>query len=182
MSAAIPPLPGVAVTIRPCRAADLSAVVALIADDMLGARREAADGALAAYQAAFADIEADPASEVYVAEVTGRIVGCYQITVIPNLTLQGARRAQIEGVHVAADIRGQGLFLGIELVDAELRPLPEQASYLVNRMKERGILMSLDGPDHNVLKIKPPMVFSKDNALQLIENLGRVLREDFMQL
>ncbi len=83
---------------------------------------------------------------------------------------------------ILGDIRGQGLFLGVELVDAELRPLPEQASYLVNRMKERGILMSLDGPDHNVLKIKPPMVFSKDNALQLIENLGRVLREDFMQL
>ncbi len=83
---------------------------------------------------------------------------------------------------ILGDVRGQGLFLGIELVDAELRPLPEQAHYLVNRMKERGILMSLDGPDHNVLKIKPPMVFSKDNALELIENLDRVLREDFMQL
>jgi 4-aminobutyrate aminotransferase-like enzyme len=83
---------------------------------------------------------------------------------------------------ILGDVRGQGLFLGIELVDAELRPLPEQAHYLVNRMKERGILMSLDGPDHNVLKIKPPMVFSKDNALELIENLHRVLREDFMHL
>ena len=83
---------------------------------------------------------------------------------------------------ILGDVRGQGLFLGVELVDAGLRPLAEKTSYLVNRMKERGMLMSMDGPDHNVIKIKPPMVFSKDNALELIEDLHRVLREDFMQL
>ena len=83
---------------------------------------------------------------------------------------------------ILGDVRGQGLFLGVELVDAGLLPLAEKTSYLVNRMKERGMLMSMDGPDHNVIKIKPPMVFSKDNALELIENLHRVLREDFMQL
>lgn len=78
------------------------------------------------------------------------------------------------------DIRGQGLFLGIELVDPTLRPMPEQASYLANRMKDHGILMSTDGPDHNVLKIKPPLVFNKLHADLLLKYLRKVLKEDFM--
>jgi 4-aminobutyrate aminotransferase-like enzyme/Ser/Thr protein kinase RdoA (MazF antagonist) len=78
------------------------------------------------------------------------------------------------------DVRGSGLFLGIELNDAEKRPLPAQASYLANRMKDFKILMSTDGPDHNVLKIKPPMVFSLENAKELIFRLTQVLQEDFM--
>jgi len=49
-------------------------------------------------------------------------------------------------------------------------------------MKELGILMSTDGPDHNVLKIKPPMVFSMENADELILRLRKVFCEDFMQL
>ena len=83
---------------------------------------------------------------------------------------------------ILGDIRGQGLFLGVELVDQKLHPLPEQATYLVNRMKEFGILMSTDGPDHNVLKIKPPMVFTRDQGSELIATLELVLKEDFMQL
>jgi len=83
---------------------------------------------------------------------------------------------------ILASIRGQGLFLGIELTDSELNPMPDQTSYLVGRMKDFGILMSIDGPDHNVLKIKPPMVFSKENANELIERLKMILTEDFMNL
>ncbi len=83
---------------------------------------------------------------------------------------------------VLGDIRGQGLFLGVELVDENLDPLPDQATYLVNRMKEFGILMSTDGPDHNVLKIKPPMIFTQDQGRELIQTLEIILREDFMQL
>ena len=82
---------------------------------------------------------------------------------------------------ILKDIRGQGLFLGIELTDDQLKPLPEQTKYLGNRMKDKGILMSIDGPDHNVLKIKPPLVFSKENAIELIEALTSVLREDYMK-
>ena len=78
------------------------------------------------------------------------------------------------------DIRGSGFFLGIELTDSSKKPLPEHASYLVNRMKDFNILMSTDGPDHNVLKIKPPMVFNIDNAKELIFRLQQVLQEDFM--
>ncbi len=82
---------------------------------------------------------------------------------------------------IIGEVRGQGLFLGIELVDRNLHPLPAQTNYLINRMKEFGILMSLDGPDHNVIKIKPPLVFSMENAKQLLYYLKLVLYEDFMQ-
>ncbi len=91
-------------------------------------------------------------------------------------------RALSQRFPILGDIRGQGLFLGIELVDQNLDPLPEQAAYLVNRMKDFGILMSTDGPDHNVLKIKPPMIFTRDQGHQLIATLQIVLKEDFMQL
>jgi 4-aminobutyrate aminotransferase-like enzyme len=82
---------------------------------------------------------------------------------------------------IIGDVRGQGLFLGIELVDKNMNPLAEQTDYLANRMKDHGILMSTDGPDYNVLKIKPPIVFTKDNAEELIFYLKKILTEDFMQ-
>ncbi len=82
---------------------------------------------------------------------------------------------------IIGDVRGQGLFLGFELVDQQMQPLGEKADYLANRMKDHGILMSTDGPDHNVLKIKPPMVFTKDNAEELINYLMKVFGEDYMK-
>ena len=81
---------------------------------------------------------------------------------------------------IIGDVRGQGLFLGIELVDAKMNPLEEQTNYLASRMKDHGILMSTDGPDHNVLKIKPPIVFNKENARELIFYLKKIFAEDFM--
>jgi 4-aminobutyrate aminotransferase-like enzyme len=83
---------------------------------------------------------------------------------------------------IIGDVRGQGFFLGLELVDSKMEPLAAQTDYLANRMKDHGILMSTDGPDHNVLKIKPPMVFSQENAEELIFYLGKILAEDFMKL
>ena len=62
---------------------------------------------------------------------------------------------------IIRDVRGRGLFLGIELVGTNLNPLAVQTDYLANRMKDYGILMSTDGLDYNVLKIKPPIVFTK---------------------
>lgn len=82
---------------------------------------------------------------------------------------------------ILKDVRGQGLFLGLEITDENLHPLPEKTTYLSNRMKDKGILMSIDGPDHNVLKIKPPLVFSKENSKQLLTALKEVLNEDFMK-
>ena len=64
------------------------------------------------------------------------------------------------------DVRGLGLFLGVELVrDRQTRePADREAADLVERMKDRGILLSTDGPLHNVIKIKPPLAFTKANA------------------
>lgn len=78
------------------------------------------------------------------------------------------------------DVRGRGLFLGVELVaDREVRaPDAAVARYVVGRMKERGILLSTDGPDDNVIKLKPPMPFSEGDAGRLVETLDQVLRED----
>ena len=78
------------------------------------------------------------------------------------------------------DVRGLGLFIGIELVlDREtLTPATEQASYIIERMREEGILLSTDGPFHNVLKIKPPLVFTEANADFLVSTLDGILRED----
>lgn len=83
---------------------------------------------------------------------------------------------------IIGDVRGQGLFLGIELVDADLNPLAAETDYLADRMKDHGVLMSTDGPDHNVLKIKPPIIFTKANAEELLFYLRKIFAEDFMQL
>lgn len=85
-----------------------------------------------------------------------------------------------EKYPIIGDVRGEGLFLGFELNDANKNPLPHHAAYLANRMKDFKILMSTDGPNHNVLKIKPPLVFSIENAKELILRLDRVFGEDYM--
>jgi 4-aminobutyrate aminotransferase-like enzyme len=90
---------------------------------------------------------------------------------------------RLQKLHpIIGDVRGEGLFLGFEINDLNKSPLPEQAAYLANRMKELGILISTDGPDNNVIKIKPPIVFSKENAQELILRLDTVFGEDFMHL
>ena len=88
-----------------------------------------------------------------------------------------------EKYPVIGDVRGHGLFLGFELIEegSELQPAPEKASYLANRMKSYGILMSTDGFYHNVIKIKPPVIFNRENAGFLLETLEKVLKEDFMR-
>jgi 4-aminobutyrate aminotransferase-like enzyme/Ser/Thr protein kinase RdoA (MazF antagonist) len=86
--------------------------------------------------------------------------------------------------HLAAhhsligDVRGWGLFLGVELVrDRETRePASAEASDLIDRMKELGVLLSTDGPLHNVIKIKPPMVFSRSDADVLLTRLETALK------
>ncbi len=81
------------------------------------------------------------------------------------------------------DVRGEGFFLGVELVlDSETRePAPLQADYVVERMKSRKILLSTEGPGHNVLKFKPPMVFNLADAEHLLAELEKVLGESPLQ-
>ena len=84
---------------------------------------------------------------------------------------------------IIGDVRGRGLFLGFELVkDERLTPAAEQATYLVNRMKEEGVLNSTDGPLENVIKLKPPLVFTKSNAEFFLDKLVTVLTEDPLQI
>jgi 4-aminobutyrate aminotransferase-like enzyme len=84
----------------------------------------------------------------------------------------------LAGRHaLVGDVRGSGLFLGVELVKNRetLEPATAEASDIVNRMRERGILMGTDGPFANVLKIRPPMPFTRENAADLAATLDEVL-------
>uniref|UniRef100_F6QYU1 Ethanolamine-phosphate phospho-lyase n=1 Tax=Ornithorhynchus anatinus TaxID=9258 RepID=F6QYU1_ORNAN len=75
------------------------------------------------------------------------------------------------------DVRGLGLFIGIELVkDRQKRtPASAEAHHIIYKMKEKRILLSADGPNRNVLKIKPPMCFTKENAKLMVEKLDETL-------
>jgi GNAT superfamily N-acetyltransferase len=87
--------------------------VALLADDVLGAAREAPvageDDLDDAYWTAFERVQADPGNRIIVAEVDGRVAATLQLTLIPGLSRRGTLRAQIEAVRVAPGQRGQGL-------------------------------------------------------------------------
>jgi ADP-ribose pyrophosphatase YjhB (NUDIX family) len=96
------------VVLRRATAADVGAIVALIADDQLGATRDD-PGDLAAYLPAFAAIDADPAQLLVVLDDGGTLVGTMQLSFIPGLARGGALRGQIEAVRVAASHRGQRL-------------------------------------------------------------------------
>jgi 4-aminobutyrate aminotransferase-like enzyme len=63
-----------------------------------------------------------------------------------------------------------------------LEPATREAAYLINRMRDRGILMSTDGPFNNVLKIKPPMCFDEHDADFLLENLEEVLGDSYLKI
>ena len=84
---------------------------------------------------------------------------------------------------LVGDVRGLGLYLGVELVTDHdtLAPAADEAAYICNRMKDYGFLISTDGPLHNVLKFKPPIIFSKENADALVDALGKVFAEDCLQ-
>ena len=81
--------------------------------------------------------------------------------------------------ELIGDVRGSGLFLGVELVSdrASLAPATQEAAYVVDRMRDEGVLIGSDGPHHNVLKIRPPMPFDRADAARLVETLDAVLRE-----
>ncbi|MFD0062543.1 GNAT family N-acetyltransferase [Streptomyces sp. NPDC056690] len=94
--------------IRPAVADDVAAIVAMLADDALGADRESPDD-LTPYAEAHARIAGDPNQHLVVAVREGRTVGTLQLTVIPGLSRKGSTRSIIEGVRIHADERGSGL-------------------------------------------------------------------------
>jgi 4-aminobutyrate aminotransferase-like enzyme len=86
----------------------------------------------------------------------------------------------IDRYHLVGDVRGSGLFLGVELVrDRDtLEPAGAEASYIADRMREHGILLGTDGPYHNVVKIRPPMPFDMGNADLLISTMDKIFRDE----
>jgi len=92
---------------RRATAADVGAIVAMLADDLLGASRENAASAVDdCYRAAFEEIDVDPNQFLCVVEDGPRIVGTLQLTFIPGLSRNGAKRGQIEAVRIVSDRRG----------------------------------------------------------------------------
>ncbi|BCJ35100.1 N-acetyltransferase [Actinocatenispora thailandica] len=114
-------------TVRRARREDVTALVALIAADQLGAGRETPDDP-APYLAAFAAIDADPNQYLAVAELNGEPIGTLQLTYLPGLSHRGGWRAQIEAVRIAEAHRGSGL--GSALIE-----------WAIGRARERGCRM-----------------------------------------
>jgi 4-aminobutyrate aminotransferase-like enzyme len=85
--------------------------------------------------------------------------------------------------RLVGDVRGSGLFLGIDLVrDRETcEPATEEAGYVVNRLRDCGILAGTDGPHHNVIKLRPPLIFSEGDADLFVATLESILQEDAAQ-
>ncbi|MCK2213615.1 GNAT family N-acetyltransferase [Actinomadura sp. ATCC 31491] len=115
------------VTFRLARRDDVPAIVEMLADDPLGARREGDPGD-PRYLAAFERIDADPYDELIVAERGGKVVGTMQLTYLAGLSRLGAERCQIEAVRVHASTRGQGI--GRRMI-----------TWAVDRARERGCAM-----------------------------------------
>jgi len=97
---------------------------------------------------------------------------------VGNYLLEQLRQLQMQ-YPLIGEVRGSGLFLGMELVtDPHSRQAAAfQADWLVNRMRERGVLLSTDGPQHNVIKIKPPLCITRANADFLVEQMEVVMKE-----
>jgi len=98
------------VVFREAIVSDLTEIVRLLGDDDLGSQREKITGEIEpSYTRAFEAISADPHNNVYVVEREGKVVGCLQFTMIPNLSFSGAWRGQIEGVRIDKSLRGTGI-------------------------------------------------------------------------
>ncbi len=97
---------------------------------------------------------------------------------VGNRLLDGLRPFTSE-FEIVGDVRGSGLFLGVELVrDRDtLEPADAEASFVVNRMRARGVLCGTDGPYHNVIKLRGPMPLTLDDADRIVETMHQSLRE-----
>ena len=119
-------------TFRTAARDDLPAIVAMLSDDELAENREKAvggDGVAEEYSKAFADMESERYNHMLLAQSEGRIVGCLQLVFVPGLSRKGTRRAIVESVRVASDIRGKNV--GTELMKEAVRLAREAGCGLV---------------------------------------------------
>ena len=89
---------------------------------------------------------------------------------------------ELQAKHdIIGDVRGRGLFIGFELVkDRETKePAAEEAARIVDLMRDKGVLLSTDGPHHNVIKIKPPMVITDVDVEKTVDLLNTCLSQLF---
>jgi len=116
------------VTLRRARREDIPAIVAMLADDALGATRESLND-LTPYYAALSEIGPDPNNLILVAESGGEVVGTLQINILRGLSRKGAKRAQIEAVRVSSEHRGKGF--GEKIFRAAIETAREEGCVLV---------------------------------------------------
>lgn len=97
---------------------------------------------------------------------------------VGNHLMDGLRKLMKKHL-IISDVRGHGLFIGVEMVKDRItmEPAIPEIDFVVEKMKEKGYLLSTDGPLHNVLKIKPPMPFNKQNADEMMQFLDVILSE-----
>jgi 4-aminobutyrate aminotransferase-like enzyme len=75
-------------------------------------------------------------------------------------------------------VRGSGLFIGVEIVkDTNMEPDTELAAHIKNELRNNNILISTDGQYDNVLKTKPPLIFTKENAEQVVDTIRKILKK-----
>lgn len=113
--------------IRRARAEDVAPIVAMLADDPLGAKRERPGDPR--YDLAFKDVDSDSRQLLAVAELDGAVVGTLQLTFIPGLSRVGSTRALIESVRVRSDRRGDGL--GRRLVEWAIEQARQRGAAMV---------------------------------------------------
>ena len=129
--------------------ADLDCIVAMLADDVLGSKRERYEQPLPkSYTEAFKAIASEPNNELVVACDGSKIVGVLQITFTPYITHQGGWRATIEGVRVSSSARGNGV--GAQLIQWAVRCARERGCHLVQLTTDK----------------------KRDDALRFYERLG----------
>ena len=124
------------VTFRRATEADLPALVAMLADDTLGAQREDITLPLhEGYRRAFAQIDGDPRQMLVVGEMGGAVVATMQLTFLPGLSHKGGWRGQIEAVRVAADHRGGGI--GAAMMEFAVETCRARGCHLVQLSTDR---------------------------------------------
>jgi len=116
-------------TYRDATAADLPAIIAMLAEEQIGGRKDdPAEPLDPVYLAAFEAIDGDPRQRLIVAELDGAIVGTMQLSFLPGVAFRGAWRGQIEAVRIAGSLRGSGL--GTQMIE-----------WAVARCRDRGCRM-----------------------------------------